>query len=305
MGSTPTPPTIYHIFILACNASNLVILRDEGPKMKIADVSTEREDGKVVCNVCNKPYSKGGIMMHYWAKHGKNKEDKPTKTKYGILQDNGNYACIECNEEFTRYSLHVHFRMTHTDVSEHLEKLHASRRGNSAWNKGLTSKTDDRLAAYSERIREKIKTGDYPVRKGFHHTSASKEKLSEARSKFINERGGGGFRDVKWYKTIDSFGNECSLRGSWEVKVAEWLSSQEVQWTRNHYIKYLDETVNRTYSPDFFIPSDNTVIEVKGYYSEKDRRKMELVREQNPNLIVKILMQKEIENLNQMRYNKL
>jgi len=153
---------------------------------------------------------------------------------------------------------------------------------------------------------KRVESGEFMKdRIGVPLKNSTKEKLSEARSRFLNERGNGGFKDVKWFKATDSFGNECSLRGSWERDVADWLNQQGIMWTRKHYVKYLDDSVNRTYSPDFFIPSDNTIIEVKGHYSDKDKRKMKLVQDQHPELTVKIIMKKEFEQLQNLTYNQL
>lgn len=42
-----------------------------------------------------------------------------------------------------------------------------------------------------------------------------------------------------------------------------------------------DDGVKRTYNPDFYLPTMNAYVEVKGYYSDKDKLKMKLVLEQN------------------------
>ena len=237
--------------------------------MKVDEVSKLQENGKYSCNVCGKEYTKSGISSHYWLNHGSG-EDHLKK------------------------------------IREQLHEFHEAKRGKPAWNRGLTSETDDRVTKSRESLLRTTGTIEYQnARKGATLKDATKEKLSEARSRFLNERGNGGFKDVKWFKSVDSFGNECSLRGTWERDVAEWLTRQGVMWTRKHFVKYLDESINRTYSPDFFIPSDNTVIEVKGYYSDKDRRKMKLVQEQHPALVIKMIMKKEFEQLQSLTYNQL
>lgn len=229
------------------------------------------------------------------------------------LQENGKYACNSCGKEYTRNGVSTHFWLNHGNGSSHLEKIqknlheiHESKRGKPSWNSGLTVLTDERVARTRENLKKRIEAGEFFQRRiGIPLKDATKEKLSEARSRFLNERGNGGFRNVKWFKTTDSFGNECSLRGSWERDVADWLNRQEIMWTRKHYIKYLNESINRTYSPDFFIPLDNTVIEVKGHYSNKDKRKMKLVQDQYPDLIIKMIMKKEFEKLLDLTYNQL
>ena len=229
------------------------------------------------------------------------------------LQENEKYACNVCDKEYTRQGISTHYWLRHGQGGSHLEKIqmqlhemHESKRGNPSWNAGLTTSTDTRVAKSRETLMKRVDSGEFMKdRIGVPLKDSTKEKLSEARSRFLNERGNGGFCNVKWFKTTDSFGNECSLRGSWERDVANWLNQQEIMWTRKHYIKYLDENINRTYSPDFFIPLDNSIIEVKGYYSDKDKRKMKLVQDQYPDLIIKMIMKKEFEKLLDLTYNQL
>ena len=229
------------------------------------------------------------------------------------LMENGRYACLVCGKEYTKRGISSHYWLNHGEGCSHLKKIreqlhefHESKRGKPAWNHGLTSETDERVSRSRENLLKATQSESYKnSRKGAHLKDSTKEKLSEARSRFLNERGNGGFKDVKWFKAIDSFGNECSLRGSWERDVAAWLDRQGVKWTRKYFVKYLDESVNRTYSPDFFIPSDNSIIEVKGYYSDKDKRKMQLIQEQHPELVVKMIMKKDFEQLQTLTYNQL
>jgi hypothetical protein len=237
--------------------------------MKIEEVSSLQENGKYTCNACGKEYTRHGISTHYWLRHG--------------------------------------MGGTHLEkIQRQLHEMHESKKGKPSWNAGLSASTDERVARSRETLMKRVESGEFMKdRVGVPLKDSTKEKLSEARSRFLNERGNGGFKDVKWFKATDSFGNDCSLRGSWERDVAAWLDKQGVQWTRKHYVKYLDESVNRTYSPDFFIPSDNTIIEVKGHYSDKDKRKMQLVQEQHPELVVKMIMKKEFEQLQTLAYNQL
>lgn len=229
------------------------------------------------------------------------------------LLENGKYSCNGCGKEYVRQGISTHYWLNHGDGDNHLKKIqaqlqdfHESKKGKPSWNSGLTAENDERVAKSRDSLLKRVESGQFmPNRKGIPLKASTKEKLSEARSKFLNERGNGGFRDIKWFKTIDSFGNECTLRGTWELKVAEWLNKQGINWTRKFYVKYLDDDVNRTYSPDFYIPTDNLIIEVKGYFSARDRKKMDLVKEQYPDLKIKFIMQKEINNLGNILYNEI
>jgi hypothetical protein len=237
--------------------------------MKIEEISKIGENGRYKCNVCEKEYSRNGISTHYWLNHG-----------------DGD----------------AHLKKIHNQLSE----LRKNRAGKPSWNKGLTAETDERVAKTQQSLRKRVDAGEFMKNRiGVPLKAATKEKLSEARSRFLNESGNGGFKNVKWYKSCDSFGNECSLRGTWERDVSLWLDRQGVLWTRKHYIKYIDDNIRRTYSPDFFVPADNLIIEVKGYYSDKDRKKMQLVKEQHPDLCIKLITKKEFKNLEILTYDQL
>ena len=47
----------------------------------------------------------------------------------------------------------------------------------------------------------------------------------------------------------------------------------------------------RTYTPDFYFPSTDVYVEAKGKFDKNDRVKMLLVKEQNPDLDIRILFQ--------------
>lgn len=108
-----------------------------------------------------------------------------------------------------------------------------------------------------------------------------------------------GFRDVLYYKVKNIEDKEYSVRGTWELQVAEKLNELGIKWIRNHILKYRrpDESKERFYNPDFYLPNEDVFIEVKGYYSEKDKEKMEYVLLYNPNAKIKMIFQKELKML--------
>lgn len=152
-------------------------------------------------------------------------------------------------------------------------------RNGQAWNKGLTKETSEAVyrAAVSYSANNKGKPGHL-------HTKETREKLSLARSRRIDEDRS-GFLHVKWYKVKNLNGDEYIVRGHWEENVALKLNSLGILWTKNKWIEYSDsDGVCHRYNPDFYIPAHSIYVEVKGYYSEKDKRKMKYVVEQNKNI---------------------
>lgn len=150
----------------------------------------------------------------------------------------------------------------------------------------------------TQELREKrrgVMTGNQ-YRLGDKVNTKTKEILSRKRSEYLEETGKGGFRDVKWYKIKNLLNEEFIVRGSWELKVAEWLNKNNILWKRKIYLKYEKDGVKKTYTPDFYLPITNQYIEVKGYFSQLDKEKLELVQTQN-NIALLLWFGKDIKQL--------
>lgn len=176
----------------------------------------------------------------------------------------GTWKCAVCGSVFE----------SRRKLQAHRKSAHGVERGQ-AWNKGLTAETSETV----RRIAEKNKVS----MKGRSHTVSAKtrEKLSEIRSLALDANHG-GFQDVGWYKAKNLAGDEFTVRGTWELTIAELLNAHGILWERNRCLKYTLDGVKKTYNPDFHLPATNEYIEVKGYYSNADKRKMQSVLEHNP-----------------------
>lgn len=159
-------------------------------------------------------------------------------------------------------------------------KCNFSKFGHTAWNKGLTKETDERVKKSSETYKNNYKAGKFKILR-HSHTIETKDKLSEIRSKYL-EKCPNGFPDVGWYKIQNVNGEEFTVRGTWERDFGNYLTLHKILWIRNVYLKYIksDGSIHR-YNPDFYLPELDLYIEVKGYFSEKDKLKTKLVLEQN------------------------
>lgn len=94
----------------------------------------------------------------------------------------------------------------------------------------------------------------------------------------------------KWTNT------EVLLLSSLEIRFYEKLEGIGTKWIKPSYITYVtNDSVSHRYFPDFYLPDTNQYIEVKGYYWPSDKIKMGLVREQNPELDIRIVFEKDIE----------
>ena len=182
----------------------------------------------------------------------------------------GTWKCCWCEEIFE----------TKLKLIEHKKLIH---KNHPAWNKGLTKETDERIKKYSKTFSERLKAGKYNL--SHHHSKETKELLSKKRSEYLaSSKNAGGFRDVGWYEVENINHKKYVVRGTWEYNVALKLNEQNILWERNHYVNYFLDEIKRTYNPDFYLPESNEYIEVKGYFSEKDKIKMKSVVEQNKDI---------------------
>jgi hypothetical protein len=62
-----------------------------------------------------------------------------------------------------------------------------------------------------------------------------------------------------------------------------------ILWIKNQYLYYFIDDIKKTYNPDFYLPELNEYIEVKGYFSEKDKIKMDAVLDQNPDVKIRFM----------------
>lgn len=79
---------------------------------------------------------------------------------------------------------------------------------------------------------------------------------------------------VKSFDFIDSYGNNIKLKGSWELKVANFLNEKNIKWTNIIEPRpYFWNGDWHLYFPDFYLPEQNIYIEIKGYERNRDVEK--------------------------------
>ena len=105
---------------------------------------------------------------------------------------------------------------------------------------------------------------------GKKHTKEYKDKMSKSLSGKNNPMYGKTHYNSKriFYKNI-------IFRSSWEVIVAKWLDKNNFSWQYEPQRFYFNDC---SYLPDFYVKELNTYIEVKGRYSELDRKKVRLFK---------------------------
>ena len=253
---------------------------------------------KVKCGKCGRFITVSNIHKHENSCTG-----LPNKNTITIndlwRQSNGLYQCPFCGKHFTRMGISTNIWRTHTDTGRNFKPILNHRRGvdlPDIWNKGKTKESDARVRQMGETISRKLKNGEIkPSFLGKHHTAASKEKISGKLSR--NNNGG----RCKWFSFTKQNGDTVKLQGTWEVRFAKILEKIDSEWkklgvnnTADSVIWIDDDGKSHTYTPDFYSPKLNKYYETKGYWWGNDKRKMELVIQQNPTLPLEIVQKKEL-----------
>lgn len=158
----------------------------------------------------------------------------------------------------------------------------------SSWNKGLTAITDNRVLANAKAVsvtlQRQIKNGTYVPSPG--PGEDARKRLSAAQS--LKNRGG----KCKWFD-VDG----VKVQGTWERDLAKTFNLYNIKWIKPHCRKdillYLMDGKERAYTPDFYLPEFDLLLELKGYWWGRDKEKMECVFNQHPTK--KILIIEKIE----------
>ena len=100
------------------------------------------------------------------------------------------------------------------------------------------------------------------------------------------------------YITVE--GKEVKMDSTWEVACASKLDMLGVRWDRDKTIRlnYLTRGKRkRYYIPDFYLPDYDLYIEVKGYWTDAAKHKMNDVQARNPVRIIILESLEEIANV--------
>lgn len=145
------------------------------------------------------------------------------------------------------------------EYSKHnVRKSSYGMRGKTAWNKGLTSESDERVAVLGKKISNSL------VGKSHPQTKETRAKIS----KTMKEKDLGGLRNGSgrgkkgWYK-----GYYCD--STWELAYVIYNLEHGILFSRNtKSFNYVFNCENKKYYPDFLLETGEYV-EIKGYYTRQ------------------------------------
>lgn len=91
------------------------------------------------------------------------------------------------------------------------------------------------------------------------------------------------------------------MRSSWELLFAKWLDKQGIKWNHEPQafpINYTYEKIKKegTYRPDFYLPTLDLWIEIKGWWRDDAKVKFKAFKRIYPGIEIKVLGKKELKN---------
>lgn len=249
---------------------------------------------KVICEICGKEISLNNIKKHLQS-HESHPEYHMSKMQHvthdglnciycGKLCKNKNslaqHEC-RCKENPNRYKILNNFKVYNT-------------KSHSAWNKGLTKETDERVRRNGEAVKASFLNENRKVLYGDDNPSRRKE-VREKISNTCLEKSKNGEWHTSLAKNLHFNYKGIDLHGSWEVAYAEYLDLNNISWIRcKDRFEYTFEGAVHYYTPDFYLVESDTYVEIKGYKTKKDEAKWK----QFPvTKTLKVLKKKDLQNL--------
>jgi DNA polymerase III alpha subunit len=160
--------------------------------------------------------------------------------------------------------------------------------GGVTWNRGLTKATNQILKATSEKISESLIGRTWEEMYGEARAQQLHVYKSEIMSGSKNPMFGvksphrkGGYReDLGHY-----------VRSNWEADFARILKLHNISYfyEPQTFALVRQNGDQLSYTPDFYIPAQNTFYEIKGWMHDLDKEKMELFQEQYPEYVLRII----------------
>lgn len=97
-----------------------------------------------------------------------------------------------------------------------------------------------------------------------------------------------------------------AIKGGWrsglEEAVAKFLNHLKVAFTYEKFtVKYTEPETRHRYTPDFILPN-GIIVETKGRFQAKDRKKHKLVKAQHPDLDIRFVFSRSQQPINKQSH---
>jgi len=223
-------------------------------------------------------------------------------------------VCKGCSNTFTvKYKLRKQKYCSRDCVNNSF-----SGSGNPAY--GKTYRTKDKNPEWAEKIsktstdreinkgdKNGMKNPEVAKRQGQtrSHKFATDPSWSKRTSAYVRKAWADGkFDEVsvgrcKWYSHTKPDGTEVKLQGTWEVIFANHMDKLGINYeSHKGIIKYVCDEVERSYLPDFYIPSIDTYVDVKGvFFDSLQQEKFEKVKSSNPEIRIYLVTKEEFSSI--------
>lgn len=263
---------------------------------------TGKKKRKKLCDKCDKQISISNFDRHYVVCSAVKKNKLSIDENWAIGENK--YKCPDCEFISSKKGIcsHIFYNHTKEGIDFKLNKFkNVEMKRKMGWSRGLKKETDIRVSRAAENQKKLIADGKIVMYwLGKSLSTDHKSKLSKAQSKVLNKKEiSNNYTHVKYYKQKNINGEEYSLRGMFEVKIAQWLNDKKILWIKGTTLNYIKEGVERTYIPDFYLPKYDLYLEIKGHYPKIDQTKMKLVLQQNK-INLRMIFKKTIKKLDKI-----
>lgn len=168
------------------------------------------------------------------------------------------YKCRHCDKQF---------------VSNRSKGVHE---GTCKLNKNIRQRDYTRTEDYLNRMKLSNKsrwTDDERRKKSERMLQAVRENPDSYSKNNISGR-------VQTFEIMSPLG-PTKVKGKWELKVAEFLNKNSINWTNNiSPFSYFWNEKWHLYFPDFYLINSDKFIEVKGYKTDRDLEKWKSVKQE-------------------------
>jgi hypothetical protein len=178
---------------------------------------------------------------------------------------------------------------------EHIKRLTRARLKSKVWKDYLTKKHSKKLKKkwkdpkfykkMCKKRKQQAKKYHYKTTEGLKHKWQDPKYYKKMCKVRKTQSHGNMLRHPKasWYRT--KYTGKCGsrwMRSGWEVAFARWLDFCGTKWEYESKRFFLSK--GRYYTPDFYLPDQDTYIELKGWFTKKDRKKIEKFQKLYPDV---------------------
>lgn len=202
---------------------------------------------------------------------------KPTKT----------IICTECGMEIDKRQFKKHLnsktcrrnkKRANSDTTAKSEKWYESmrlRKGKGTARNQFTKakelglpipEVSEETRQKKSKITKEQNKGMWTAEKRRQHSEIMKTVVENNPDSYTKNNICGRVKNIKY--------NGVTLKGSWELKTAQWLDFQNIIWENEpKSFPYIWNGKEHKYFPDFYLTNFDVYIEVKGYKTERDEAK--------------------------------